>query len=180
MRLRALATLLKSRPEGVTDEQMKLTTACQNVGRATPAASLETGLWAVTTGDTDALMRGYFFLDEAKASLAAFFAKQSEVVRTRYGTPERLLGELWRVQGDDLPAAFQVVDEKRSFKTAEDAAQLHVWLRLPSGEEKGTRIYLQRGTEGWGIVTGNFPEAQLAKLAARIDPATGALHAAGK
>lgn len=176
VRLRARVAVLKARPEGVTDEQMKVMAACRNVGRATPAASLETGLWAMQSGDTDELMRGYFFPDDAKAGLAAFFAKQSEVVRMKYGTPERLLGKLWEIQNDELPAAFQVISEKRSLKTEEDAAQLQVWLRLPSGEEKGSRIFLQRGPDGWGIVKGEYPEAQYAKLAARIDQATGALH----
>jgi RNA polymerase sigma factor (sigma-70 family) len=175
-RLRARAALLTSRPEGVTDELMKTITACQNVGRATPAASIETGLWAIATDNTDVLMRGYFFPDDMKASLAAFFAKQSDVVRTRYGTPEHLLAALWRVQLPELPAAFQVVEEKRSIKTEVDAAQLQVWLRQPSGEEKMTKMFLQRGPDGWAIVIGNYPAAQWDKIAARIDPATGDLH----
>lgn len=175
-RLRARVALLKSRPPGVTDEAMKSLAACRNVGRATPSAAIETGLWAVTSGDTDEMMRGYIFTADMKAALDAFFARQSEVVRARYGTPERLLGELWRAGHGTIPAAFEIAGEKRSYRSAVDRSDLRMWFRRADGVEMATTIRLERGPDGWGIYSGNYTAEHWAKLAARIDPVTGELH----
>ncbi len=182
VRLRARAAQLRARPDGVDEALMKPAAAWQNVGRTTPQAALETGLWAVTNGDAEFFLRGYVFPGEMKSGMATFFGSQSEVVRARYGTPERLLGELWRLTPPEgIPVAYQLLDTKLSFKSDTDTATLRAWARFPSGEEKGATINMKRDATGaWGIAAGNNSDAAWAKLAARIDQASGELRSGPK
>jgi hypothetical protein len=178
--LRARVAQLKARPEGVTDAQMKLTANCRNVGRATPAETLETQLWAATARDTDAFMQSYIFSAETRAQLETFFAGLSDAVRARYGTPERLLGARWLAMAKtQLPVAFQVLGQTSDPAGASDTTVVRVWMRLQSGEEKLDGIKLQDTATGWGMPVPKSPDAAWAKLATLIDPVTGDYRAAG-
>lgn len=63
----------------------------QNAGQATPAAALETVLWASAVGDIDALVKLLAFEPEARAQAEALFAQLPDAVRKEFVSPERLI-----------------------------------------------------------------------------------------
>jgi len=66
----------------------------QNLGAATPAAALETALWASAGGDIDALA-GLLALDPAaRTEAAALFAQLPANLRQEFVSPERLVAVL--------------------------------------------------------------------------------------
>ncbi len=65
-----------------------------NAGRTTPAAALETGLWASANGDIDTLTSLLVFDPEARHEAGALFARLPEALRQEFVSPERLVAVL--------------------------------------------------------------------------------------
>src|ERR1035437_7783794 len=67
----------------------------KNVGNATPAAALETALWAGAGGDVEAFAKMITLIDSRTQRAAqALLDSLPEAMRAEYGTPERLIAFL--------------------------------------------------------------------------------------
>ena len=66
----------------------------QNAGQATPAAAMETTLWAAAGGEIDALAGMLAFDDDARRQANTLFAQLPEALRKELSTPERLIALL--------------------------------------------------------------------------------------
>lgn len=176
MKLRARITVLKARPEGVTDAGLR---APRNLGRATPAAAIETFCWAIDHSDLDLAAQFMTFSDDTPENRETFMAQFSPVVRARYRTPERLCAEAffgigYRGPGanPDPAVAIQVVSVDPDH--IPDQVKIKLWWRTGSGRESGGgATYLQR-VDGWAEKP--FPMLKPSLLQAvhdRIDPLSG-------
>ena len=166
-RLRERASLLRTRPDGIVDSEMKSREVWKNSGHATPEAAMETLVWASLSGDLDTLAKSYAFSEATKAKADAFFASLDETVRARYGTPERLFAPLLAVGFNHVaPVAYQVSEE---VDPGPDTVVLRLWTRSPTGAEHdaGTMPFVREGTN-W-----KFGRIGFDLDLSRIDPATG-------
>lgn len=169
-RLRGRIEVLKARPDGVVDADMKSREAWRNAGHTTPETALETLLWASQTGDLDTLARSYAFNDAAKAKADALFATLSEDMRMKYGTPERFFAPLLMESWKNLPlAAYQVSDQ---INPSLDQVELQLWSRSIGGlEHDAGKMPFVHGPDGW-----KFGPIGFDLNLARFDPATGELR----
>ncbi|MGC4071176.1 MAG: sigma-70 family RNA polymerase sigma factor [Nibricoccus sp.] len=170
-RLEKRLAVLKARPEGVSDEEMK---PPQSVGRATPQNAMQTLSAALRDKDLNTLDGFVFFTDDTPENREAFMAQFSPAVRARYRTPERLVMAFSFDQAlRDPPIAGQVL----STQNYSNGKQLVVgWTRLQSGEEKKQSIPFENTPGGWalsGLSLKGSEEIPIEKLRARIDPMTG-------
>lgn len=75
-------------------ERMVPPSAWRNAGRATPAAALETLLWAAAGGDVGAVANGLILEGEARTRAEALYARLPEEERQRYESAENLVALL--------------------------------------------------------------------------------------
>lgn len=125
--VRERAAQLKARPVGVTDAGLQPIDIFQNRGWQTPLAAFETQLWARASGNMDEFARAFGWTPSGKAKIDRFFAALPETVRTRYGTPERMLAPdaaKWGSYGH--PTAIQILGST----DYGDAVVVHAWGRL--------------------------------------------------
>ncbi len=119
----------------------------KNAGRATPAGTVETLLWAASRHDVDALASMLTFEAELRAPVDRFFADIPEALRTQHGTVERLVAA--RSLTSDLPlAAMRIVKENQ---TDADHAALVARLQNQDGISKEIPASMQRGDDGWRL-----------------------------
>ena len=173
-RLRARLDTLRARPPGVTDDAFH---APRNLGRATPAAAIETFAWAIDHGDLDLAASFISFSDDSPANREAFLANFSEAIRARYRTVERIYAAALygAVHGKaaipDPMARMQIVSIKdRGF----DEVRVELRFQTESGREVPGGAPYQRRADGWA----EKPVAMLtpgiiAAIRQRLDPATG-------
>jgi hypothetical protein len=178
-RLRLRIAQLKGRPEGVVDSAMIPREAWRNVGRATPAAALETLMWAHSVHDMDAVADSYAFSEGSKRIMDAWFAGLNENVRAKFGTPERLLAPLLRsLSGDqtDPVVAYQVIGQQGDLGSND--VKVPFWVQLSSGQERqaenGSTEFIN-SAGGWKkYARGPATEAEFKKMVfSQIDPETG-------
>ncbi len=163
---------LKARPDGVVDEEIR---APRNLGRATPAAAMETFCWAIDQKDLDLVAPFIRFTDDTPENRAAFMANFSAAVRDRYRTPERLCAEAFfgvDQPNSDPSVAVQVVSVREDHGA--DQVDVRIWWRTASGKEAGGGSRMWQFADGWAmkpIALRN--EKEIAGVKARFDPATG-------
>ena len=135
--------------------------AWKNAGSATPAAALETVLWAAAGGEVEALARLLRFDAGVQARLDALFVGLPESVRTEYSTPERLVAAL---TARDVP-----LGKAKLFDTkAELNGDRRVVVQLYEPEGKAPRgVLFSLRPEGgtWGLVV---PASAVEKYAAML------------
>lgn len=136
-------------------------TAWKNAGSATPAAALETVLWAAAGGEVDALARMLRFDAGVRAQLDALFAGLSVATRADYGTPERLIAAL---TARDVPLGkAKLFDTKAEFNGDRRMA-----MQLYETEGKALQgVLFSLRPEGgtWGLVV---PASAVEKYAAML------------
>lgn len=135
--------------------------AWKNAGTATPAAALETVLWAAAGGEVDALAGLLRFDAGVKARMEGLFAGLPESVRTEYGTPERLIAAL---TARDVPLGkAKLFDTKADF-----SGDRRMAVQLYETEGKAPRgVLFSLRPEGgtWGLVV---PASAVEKYAAML------------
>ena len=173
-RLRARLDTVRARPPGVTDAAMH---APRKLGRATPAAAIETFAWAIDHADLDLAASFISFSDDSPANRAAFLSNFSGAIQARYRTVERIYAAALygAVHGKaaipDPMARMQIVSIKeRGF----DEVRVELWFQTESGREVPGGATYQRREDGWA----EKPVAMLtpdliAAIRQRLDPATG-------
>lgn len=171
--LRARAALLRSRPEGVVESQMRPPT---NAGFATPEAAFETLNWAVTAGDWATFAKSWVFDGETKRTAEMFFAGLSPDAQEKFGTPERALAYALLAattpKGSAWMSAMQIYDTQ----IVDGPAPVHlkIWQRLGSGREIGNEALFERVPGGW--VAGRAGVAKIVNLLIpKLDPKTAEL-----
>lgn len=159
--------------------------AWKNRGRATPAAALETTLWAAAGGDLPAL-KNLLLLDPAVlAQATALLARLPESSRALYPTPEHLVAaftakaiplgaaQLVSQQSsvpDDTTVCLFLRNQPGGMEPAGPASLPPVGNNTPpmqasTGTSKSTVLSLRRTDDGWGIVV---PSAAIAKIAREL------------
>jgi hypothetical protein len=172
-KLRARISALKARPDGIVDAELR---PPRNVGRATPAAAIETFCWAALQGDLDFAGSFMTFSDDTPENREAFMANFSAAVRDRYRTPERLcvaaLFGVGYLGNPDPVAAMQVVsvDEEHG----PEQMKIKMWLRTVSGREAGGGDTYNLGAAGWARKPIPLLQPKILQgLRERLDPVTG-------
>jgi len=78
-------------PALLITERMVPPSAWRNAGRGTPAATLESLLWAAAGGDVEAVASSLILEGEARAQAEALYARLPEEARRGYGSAEKLV-----------------------------------------------------------------------------------------
>lgn len=170
-RLRAELNELKTRTQALANRAvnpggtmvplaLSPSSAWKNSGRSTPSSAAETMMWAVDSGDVEALA-GSIYLDQAaREKAAAILARMSESVRATYDTPEKLVALLLAREGD--VRAMQVLSENK----AGDEALVNMRLQKDDGKTKEEGIQFRRTPDGWRMtVSGKAVDKMGKKLA---------------
>jgi len=126
----------------------------KNVGRATPAAAVQTALWAAAGGDLNTLSGMVNLNAESQAKVEAALAGLPDQIRASLGTPERMMAMLAM---KDLPLssmqAMQVSAplEGPGISVNPDVAVVLLKLQSADGATKSTKLTLRQGSTGWGF-----------------------------
>ena len=126
----------------------------KNVGRATPAAAVETALWAAAGGELNTLAGMMYLNTEGRAKVESALAGLPEQIRPSLGTPERMMAMLAM---KDLPLssmqALQVSAplEGPGIPVNPDVAVVQLKLQNADGATKSTKLTLRQGSAGWGF-----------------------------
>ena len=138
----------------------------KNAGRATPAATVETLLWAESRRDIDALAAMVAFDASLRPMVDRFFAVLPESRRTAAGSVEHLVAEF--IAKDTPPSAMRIAEEK----TVEtDGATLVVQLKNQVGVVFEVPMTLQRRDDGWRLAV---PPEAVQKIANAVGNEIGA------
>jgi hypothetical protein len=178
-RLRARVAQLNARPPGVVDGEMKAAETWRNLGRATPEAATETFHWALFHGNVPAVLEFIVFEDDTPENRAAFMAKFSEAVRTRFPTPEQIAAAaFFSVTAEagrryDSNDRFQLLDLRPDDRPG--LMRTRVWYQLASGRESEGVARWQKTASGW-VVSAHSLAKNADYAVGRFDAATGALR----
>ena len=138
----------------------------KNAGRATPAATVETLLWAESRRDIDALAAMVAFDASLRPMVDRFFAVLPESRRAAAGSVEHLVAEF--IAKDTPPSAMRIAEEK----TVEtDGATLVVQLKNQVGVVFEVPMTLQRRDDGWRLAV---PPEAVQKIANAVGNEIGA------
>lgn len=119
----------------------------KNAGIATPAAALETALWAAAAGDVEALA-GLLSIDPVvRTKVNGLLMNLPVSLRPDYGTPERLIALL--AAGDVPLGAAQIHDFKASDL---NGTKLTAVLRDTENKYRSANLTLRLEGEAWKIV----------------------------
>ncbi len=132
----------------------------RNEGAATPAAALETVLWAAAGGEVDVLAQRIRFDPAARTAALELLQSLSPESRARHGSPEQLLAFL---SIKDIPIGAATVTGWRQTS----ATQHPVSLSLASGPDriKPVALVFVRDGEEWKL---RATEGAVAKYAAAL------------
>jgi len=133
-------------------------------GRATPAAAVETVLWAAAGGDLEALAQTVWLDEAARARATALLSSLPASSRSEYAPPERLVALF---TAKDLPSgAMQLVSEARQ---PSGEVMMRVRLFQPDGSTRSTTL-LARQTDGeWRLTV---PASAIDRYAAVLQGTT--------
>jgi RNA polymerase sigma factor (sigma-70 family) len=178
VQLRARLDQLRARPDGVLESEIR---PPRNLGRATPAAAIETYSWALGRRELDLVASFVGFSDDTPENRREFMAQFSEEVRLRYPTPERLVaaGLLAGTppkphSSDDGMQVFQVSPNWRP-----GVMDVRVWLRQSGREFESGARYVETpngwAEQGYSLTSPNF----IRILKSRLEVAPQAAATAG-
>ena len=120
----------------------------KNAGRATPLATLETILWAGTSGDFSALARTLIFDKNTATRAQEMFDGLSEAQRREYGSWQRMIAML---MAKDMPVGEALVAEVKSLDPDPITAKLNAELKDKDGETSTARFEFQKVGAQWSL-----------------------------
>ena len=118
----------------------------QNAGRATPAATLETGLWASVNGDIDTLTGLLLFDAEARNEASALFARLPAALQQEFVSPERLVAVL---AAKDVPLGSAAILNQYP---AEHETKVAVQIFDADNQHRMALLSLRPDEGGWRFV----------------------------
>ena len=135
----------------------------KNMGAASPAAALETALWAACGGDLDTLARSLTLEPAAQAKAMALLDGLPATSRSEYRSPERLVALL---AAKDVPmGGIQMIAQARQ---GADQAMMRVRLYQTDGSAKSTSLVLRQAAGEWRLVV---PESAIERYSAMLNGA---------
>jgi hypothetical protein len=132
----------------------------RNAGAATPAAALETVLWAAAGGDVAAFAGRLQLGKDSRAAAEALQATLPETMRVHGRTPEELVAFLAL---RDVPLGAATV--RRWYDADAASQQVTVELAAPDGVTKETNLVFARANDGWKL---SVTEPVVARYAAML------------
>jgi hypothetical protein len=130
----------------------------KNAGCASPAATLETALWAASGGDLDTLARMLSLDARSHEKAQALFDALPPSAQNKYGSAERLVALLAM---QDVPTeSLQIIGEMRMSR---DQVAMRVRLQDADGATKFTTLRLQHAGDEWQLIV---PEKAVDRYAA--------------
>lgn len=119
----------------------------RNAGRGTPAAALETGLWAAANGEIGQLAGMLWFNRASNAKAEALWASLPPAARAGHPSPEALIALL---MAKDLPlGALQLLGETGR---GPDHTVVRARLQGNDGLTRDHNFTLRRGPGGWDVM----------------------------
>lgn len=121
--------------------------AWKNAGKNSPAAAVETLLFAAVAGDVDLFTNGLTLDEAAKTKAHGIFAQLTLAEQAKYGTPEKLTG-LMLAHELGMVAAMQFVSAEE--KGSVTAVTVRILLNKGSYTEK--EYPFRQTSDGWHLV----------------------------
>jgi hypothetical protein len=118
----------------------------RNAGRATPEATLETGLWASVNGDIDTLTGLLLFDAEARNEAGALFARLPTALQQEFVSPERLVAVL---AAKDVPLGSAAILNQYP---AEQETKVAAQIFDAEGKHRMALLSLRSDEAGWRFV----------------------------
>lgn len=118
----------------------------RNAGRATPAAALQTTLWAAAHGDIEALADILAFDADTRRQATDTFDRLPAVLQNELGTPERMIALL---TASDVPLGRASI--LAQYPGAADTTRLSVQLTDAGGQATTTMFSLQADADQWRL-----------------------------
>lgn len=129
----------------------------QPAGRLTPAAAVQTAIWAAMKGDDRALMEATALRPDTRTKAEALVANLPAETRAQW-TPEKLAA-LWMSSVINDVSALQITDE-----TYEDPRHAMVNLRI-ANHDQPEHVNLRLTSSGWKII---LPGKEIDELSRRV------------
>jgi hypothetical protein len=145
-------------------------TQWQDRGQNTPAATVQTILWAATGGDTARLATMLYFDESVRAKLGQVYAALPAHVRATYAGPEQLMAAftakaipvgdaqvIWQQQSgpDDAVACIWINNSAPtlSLETPETSVTDKTPPKLPATAKRSQALLtMRRSNEGWRVI----------------------------
>jgi hypothetical protein len=163
---RAPQAAAATRPDDAVPLKLIPMSEWKNAGLATPAATLETALWAGAGGDIDTLANTFFLGDRAKERADALFANLSEATRQQYGSPEKLLALMF-AREIGVVTGMQVLSQ---VDRGPEEAMLFMRVGNAEGKTKEEKLPFQLTPGGWRL---QFPEKMIDKYERQLKAPAG-------
>jgi hypothetical protein len=142
-------------PAGVTVPA----TEWRNAGGATPAAALETVLWAAAGGDVGVLAQRLKFFAGAQKAATALMESLPPALRDQVKTPEETVA-FFTIK--DVPLGS--VQVRQWSESSGPFQQIALKLAQPDGQEKDVNLIFLRGDDGWQLMVTDAVVARYAAL----------------
>lgn len=125
----------------------------RNAGRAAPAATLQTLLWAATQGDVDAMAANLAFAPDDRPQVEGCFSALPATLQSRYGTAEQLVASF--TLKNLLLGTVRITEEKHPDNDTATLAVLLTSEKSPGqpSRTKTVALTLRRDpVAGWRII----------------------------
>lgn len=139
----------------------------RNAGRATPAAAVETLLWAAASGEVERLVETLVLGPEARARAEALFASLPPNLRRENASPEQLMALM---TASEIPLGHaQVVAEVPT----PQGTMLVTQIESPSGQSRVVALALRTDGQAWRV---DLPPTAVERYAAKLHQSTAAVQ----
>jgi prefoldin subunit 5 len=125
----------------------------KNAGRATPASTAETVLWAAAGGDVATIASAISLTDSARQKAEAIFARLPEQTRSEYGTVDNLAA-LMIAKDAATVTGMQVLGQR---ELSNDQVVVRMRFGNDEGKTKDQALPLQRTADGWKVIITDDP-----------------------
>jgi hypothetical protein len=131
----------------------------KNAGRGTPAAAIETLLFAASGADVESLAGSLELTPSAREKAQALLDRLPEATREQYGTPEKLMALMLARDAEKL-AGMQVLGQR---EVAPDTTGVRVRFGNDMGQTKEESLLMHRANDGWHLMLTDAPVEKFAK-----------------
>jgi hypothetical protein len=140
---------------------VRLTPASEwkNAGKATPAAAIETTLWAAVGGDVETIANSIGLTDAGRREADAMWAQVSDQTRAQYGSPEKLLALMIAQQAAGV-TGMQMLGQK---ELGPDDVGVRMRFGNEQGKTKEDSFLLHRSPSGYQLMLNDAAVKNIAK-----------------